>query len=82
MRRFQKAILCLSLLIGAALFSSQAQAGAAADTSLQVYSRPAATPLFAGITDGIIGNRSRMIQTAFIGFAIGVFILMTATRKH
>ncbi len=39
-------------------------------------------PLFAGFTDGIIGNRSQMIQAAFIAFAIGVFILMTATRKH
>ena len=82
MKRFQKAILCLSLFIGAALFSNHAQASATADTSLQVNSRAAATPLFAGMTDGIIGNRSKMIQTAFIGFAIGVFILMTATRKH
>ena len=38
--------------------------------------------LVAGIFDGVVGNRSRMIQFAFIGFAIGVGILMTSTRKH
>ena len=42
----------------------------------------APSPIFAGIMDSIVGNRQRMIRFAFIGFAIGVAILMTATRKH
>jgi hypothetical protein len=32
--------------------------------------------------DSVVGNRSRMIQFAFIGFAIGVAILVTATRRY
>ncbi len=44
--------------------------------------RAVPTVLCGGITDNIIGNRPRMIQVTFIGFAIGVFILMTSTRKH
>lgn len=39
-------------------------------------------PLPAAATDGILGNRSRMVQVTFIAFAIGVAILVTATRKH
>jgi hypothetical protein len=38
--------------------------------------------LFGGIMDSVVGDRSRMVRFAFIGFAIGVAILMTATRKH
>ncbi len=30
----------------------------------------------------ILGNRSRMIQMAFIAFAIGIAILVTSTRKY
>lgn len=41
-----------------------------------------AGPLFGGLTDYVMGNRSRMIQIATIAFGIGLVILMTATRKH
>lgn len=47
-----------------------------------VTSTRACTPLFAGLTDYIIGNRSRMVQTTFIAFGLGILILVTATRKH
>ena len=45
-------------------------------------SRAAAPTLVAGITDYFIGNRSRMVQTTFIAFGLGILILVTATRKH
>jgi len=32
--------------------------------------------------DGVLGNRTRMVQFAFAGFGIGILILVTATRKH
>ena len=35
-----------------------------------------------GFMENVVGNRQRMIQFAFVGFAIGVLILVTATRKH
>ena len=38
--------------------------------------------LFGALPGQILGNRSRMIQMAFIGFAIGIAILVTSTRKH
>jgi hypothetical protein len=38
--------------------------------------------LFGGMMDNVLGNRQRMIQFAFVGFGIGVLILVTATRKH
>ena len=44
--------------------------------------RAAPTVLMGGFMDSVVGNRQRMIQFAFIGFAIGIAILVTATRKH
>jgi hypothetical protein len=38
--------------------------------------------LVGGMMDGVVGNRQRMTQFAFVGFGIGVLILVTATRKH
>jgi hypothetical protein len=38
--------------------------------------------LVGGFTDNVLGNRTRMIQFAFVAFAVGVLILVTATRKH
>jgi len=46
------------------------------------FGQTAPVILFGGLFDGVLGNRSRMVQYAFIGFAIGVAILVTATRKH
>jgi hypothetical protein len=46
------------------------------------FGQTAPVTLFGGLFDGVLGNRSRMVQYAFIGFAIGVAILVTATRKH
>jgi hypothetical protein len=94
MTRFPNPFLCIFLLLGAFLLANHARAE---DATLEPagfgVSQPAACSsaaipqsisitLFAGLTDGIVGNRSRMIQAAFVAFAIGVFILMTATRKH
>jgi hypothetical protein len=94
MTRFLKPFFCILLLLAAFSLATHAQAG---DVALEPAGfgvrQPAACssgaipqskaiPLFAGLTDGIVGNRSRMIQAAFVAFAIGVFILMTATRKH
>ncbi|MCI0380965.1 MAG: hypothetical protein L0215_25555 [Gemmataceae bacterium] len=45
-------------------------------------SRTSAAVLVGGFWDYVKGNRSRMIQVAFIGFAVGVVILITSTRKH
>jgi hypothetical protein len=46
--------------------------------------RAAGTPVavFGGLLDSVGGDRTRMVRYAFIGFAIGVAILVTATRKH
>jgi hypothetical protein len=38
--------------------------------------------VFGGIADSIVNNRQNMIRFAFVGFGIGVLILVTATRKH
>ena len=51
----------------------------AAEATFVASSPPA---LFAGITDYVIGNRSRMVQAAFVAFGVGILILVTATRKH
>ncbi|MCI0641402.1 MAG: hypothetical protein L0Y72_08725 [Gemmataceae bacterium] len=45
-------------------------------------SRTTTSVLIGGFWDYVKGNRSRMIQIAFIGFAVGVVILITSTRKH
>jgi hypothetical protein len=45
-----------------------------------VAARPAA--LMGSFMQNVVGNRQRMIQFAFVGFGIGVLILVTATRKH
>lgn len=44
--------------------------------------RSHAPALFAGFKEYILGNRSRMVQVAFVAFGIGIAILVTATRKH
>jgi hypothetical protein len=69
----------LVLLLAAFLsfFTWNAPVGAA-----QPVATSAAPVVVAGIFDGIVGNRSKMIQFTFVGFAIAVAILMTATRKH
>lgn len=72
------------LLVFCLLGLSTAASPALAQTptpAVAMSTRPAAA-LVAGWMDGITGNRSKMIQLAFIGFGIGVAILMTATRKH
>jgi hypothetical protein len=77
---------CLILfLLSLVLLGSMAAPAVAADAAVagqEQISAPAPAPLFAGFFDSVLGNRSRMIQLACIGFAIGVFILMTATRKY
>jgi len=58
---------------------------APAGSTPPVVAVPAAAapaPVFASFFDYVTGNRSRVIQFAFIGFAVGVVILMTSTRKH
>jgi hypothetical protein len=81
------------VLLAACLFSLGALPGGveAAEPSLPLGTAlgggtmaAAAAPaaLFGGIMDSVVGDRTRMVRFAFIGFAIGVAILMTATRKH
>ncbi len=36
---------------------------------------PLATPLFAGLFQDIIGNRTRIIQASFVCIVLGIFIL-------
>jgi len=62
---------------------SRTPVGAFATARVEPPSRAAApATLFGALHAQIIGNRSRMIQMAFIGFAIGIAILVTSTRKH
>jgi hypothetical protein len=58
---------------------------AAAVPAVPVSYQPTATASIrrpAGFMDYVIGNRARMIQVTTIGFALGLVILMTSTRKH
>ena len=74
-------VLLLAGLLGLGeLASPVVAAESSAASPAAALTAPAA--VFGGLGDYIIGNRSRMIQCAFIGFVIGVVILMTATRKH
>lgn len=70
------AIIFTSLLLFGPASSAWAGESRAAATSFM----PAALP--ASFMQNVVGNRQRMVQFAFVGFGIGVLILVTATRKH
>lgn len=53
-----------------------------APAARSVQAPASASVLLADLQSYIIGNRSRMIQVVTIGFALGIAILVTATRKH
>ena len=60
---------------------SQAGASPAARAATVAVSALPAV-VIGGFTDYVVGNRQRMTQFAFVGFGIGILILVTATRKH
>jgi hypothetical protein len=72
------AILLIVLILGAAdTVSAQSLDVPQAAVSM---TSSASTPLWAAWTDGIIGNRDRMIQATAIAIAIGIFILTRSTK--
>jgi len=71
--------LCVVLAIALLLAVCTPQAQAASPVPSPTAS---STTLFAGLGDYVMGNRSRIIQVAFGAFALGILILVTATRKH
>ena len=73
-----------TLLLAGLILLGLASSAPAAAVSNPRAGAPLQQPkvLVAGFFDNVVGNRSRMVQFTFIGFAIGVVILMTATRKH
>jgi hypothetical protein len=86
-------VLPLVLLAAWALCALPAPAGASDPASTPEQSVPVSSAVqspspgfmpapVAGLKDYIIGNRSRMIQVVTIGFALGIVILVTATRKY
>jgi hypothetical protein len=72
----------LALLLLALLLIGTATRVTAAESAPPpaVTARPVA--LMGSFMQNVVGNRQRMIQFAFVGFGIGVLILVTATRKH
>jgi hypothetical protein len=71
-------LLALGALTSPVLAAESSPSGPAASMAASA----APTVIFAGLFDYVTGSRTRMVQFTFIGFAIGVVILMTSTRKH
>ena len=67
-------------LMGLLLFGLASSAWAGESRAAATPFMPAVLP--ASFMQNVVGNRQRMVQFAFIGFGIGVLILVTATRKH
>ena len=78
-QRLALAALLLAAWLGLCLVPTRAAAAPSSTVPSPAY---VATPLFGNLYNYVFGNRSRVVQAAFIGFAIGIAILVTATRKH
>ena len=74
---------CFVLILAGLLFLGPlASPILAAEPSTCPASATMPAVLVGGMMDGIVGNRQSMIRFAFVGFGIGILILVTATRKH
>lgn len=74
--RWLRLVLLVCLGLGISAGPTVAAPSRSADSPRQ------STVLTAAFTDGILGNRTRMVQVTFIGFAIAVVILVTGVRKY
>jgi hypothetical protein len=76
-------VLILACLVSLGTLAAPVQAAQAPAPPIEASARAATLPVvFAGLLDNVAGDRTRMVRYAFIGFAIGVAILVTATRKY